>query len=91
MSEYDNSILNKLRESIEGMEKFNQVEILRILTSHQSVTINENKNGIHINLSDLDNNVLQDLENYVKYVANQEALLNVATMEQERCRGLLQG
>ena len=41
--------LNSIREAIENMSKFNQIEILRILTNHKEVIINENKYGIHIN------------------------------------------
>ena len=45
------SELNYIRDSIENMNKFNQIEVLRILNNHKDVTINENKYGIHINLS----------------------------------------
>ena len=47
------SELNYIRDSIENMNKFNQIEVLRILNNHKDVTINENKYGIHINLSEL--------------------------------------
>jgi len=53
--------LNQIREQIESMTKFNQIEILRILTKNNKTTINENKYGIHINLSELDGEILNDL------------------------------
>ena len=56
-NEMDLVQLNTVRESIENMSKFNQVEVLRILTKHKEVTINENKYGIHINLSELDDSI----------------------------------
>ena len=68
--------LNTVRESIENMSKFNQVEVLRILTKHKEVTINENKYGIHINLSELNNSILDELLVYIKYVNTQEIDLN---------------
>jgi hypothetical protein len=68
--------LNTMRESIENMSKFNQVEVLRILTKHKEVTINENKYGIHINLSELNNSILDELLVYIKYVNTQEIDLN---------------
>ena len=68
--------LNTVRESIENMSKFNQVEVLRILTKHKEVTINENKYGIHINLSELNNSILDELLVYIKYVSTQESDLN---------------
>ena len=36
--------LNCLKESIEELSKFHQVEILKILKSDDSITINENNN-----------------------------------------------
>ena len=43
VNNYSVSELNYLRESIENMNKFNQVEILRILHKNKDVTLNENK------------------------------------------------
>ena len=37
------SSLNYTREVIEAMNKFNQIEILRILNNHGEITLNENK------------------------------------------------
>ena len=76
--------LNKIREQIESMSKFNQVEILRILTKNKSVIINENKYGIHINLSELSNEMLNDLLVYIKYVNTQESFLNNVEQEKEK-------
>ena len=76
--------LNQMREQIESMTKFNQVEILRILTKNKNVTINENKYGIHINLSELENEILDDLLVYIKYVNTQEIYLNNVEQEKEK-------
>ena len=35
--------LNGIRDSLENMSKFNQVEVLRILSRHKEVALNENK------------------------------------------------
>jgi hypothetical protein len=79
-AETDNEVnladLNTIRESIENMSKFNQIEILRILTNHKEVIINENKYGIHINLSELSSNIIRDLLVYINYVNAQEIELN---------------
>lgn len=72
---------NSIRDKIETMSKFNQIEILRILTK-RNVTINENKYGIHINLSELDDVILDDLLAYIKYVNTQEVELN--NIEQQK-------
>ena len=76
--------LNQMREQIESMTKFNQIEILRILTKNKGVTINENKYGIHINLSELENEILNDLLVYIKYVNTQEIYLNNVEQEKEK-------
>jgi hypothetical protein len=75
-NEVNLSELNSIREAIENMSKFNQIEILRILTNHKEVIINENKYGIHINLSELSSNIIRDLFVYVNYVNAQEIELN---------------
>ena len=53
------SELDYIRETIENMNKFNQIEVLRIMNKHSEVTLNENKYGIHINLSELKNEIIE--------------------------------
>ena len=77
------SELNYIRESIENMNKFNQVEVLRLLNKHKDVTINENKYGIHINLSDLNKELLDELNVYINYVNTQEVTLHQVEKEKE--------
>jgi hypothetical protein len=81
---YDTNQLNYIREQLESMNKFNQIEILKILTKNKSTTINENKYGIHINLSELQESVLDELMVYIKYVNTQEIYLNNAEQEKEK-------
>jgi hypothetical protein len=80
---YEYNKLNSIREQIEHMSKFNQIEILRILTKN-NVTINENKYGIHINLSELTNDILFELTTYIQYVNTQETYLNGVEQENEK-------
>jgi len=82
--EYDFNKLNYIREQIENMSKFNQIEILRILTKNKHVIINENKYGIHINLTDIDIPILKELILYIKYVNTQETYLNNVEQEKEK-------
>jgi hypothetical protein len=77
------SELNYIRESIENMNKFNQIEVLRILRKHNEVTINENKYGIHINLSELKKDILDELLIYINYVKTQEITLNEIEQQKE--------
>jgi hypothetical protein len=66
------------------MNKFNQVGILRIMCKFKDVTLNENKYGIHINLSELQDSILNELMVYIKYVNTQEIYLNNAEKEKEK-------
>ena len=83
---YDFNKINGIRESIENMSKFNQIAVLKILTRHKDVTINENKYGIHINLSDLKNEILDEISVYIKYVNTQESTLNEGEKQKEDYR-----
>jgi hypothetical protein len=82
-SKYDFNALNSIQEQIELMSKFNQIEVLKILTKNSGVIINENKYGIHINLSELNDTVLDEISLYIKYVNAQETYLNSAEKEKE--------
>lgn len=76
--------LISIRDTIEKMSKFNQIEALRLLKKHESVTINENKYGIHINLSELDPSILAELEQFSMYIKTQEAYLDDTEKEKEK-------
>ena len=84
--EYDYNKLNYIREQIENMSKFNQIEVLKILTKNKNVTINENKYGIHINLREIDCEILNNLMVYIKYVTTQEIYLNNIEQEKENIK-----
>ena len=75
--------LNSIREKIELMPKINHVEILRILSKDTNITLNENKYGIFINLTDLPINIIENLKAYIKYVNTQEDDLNELEKQKE--------
>jgi hypothetical protein len=83
INNYSTSELNYIRDSIENMNKFNQIEVLRLLSKHNEITLNENKYGIHVNLSELKKNILDELEVYIKYVNTQEVTLVQGEKEKE--------
>jgi len=74
--------LYKMRYNIQNMNKSNQVEILRILHKY-NITINENKYGIHINMTELKSDVINALQMYIDYINKQEIELNNLEKEQE--------
>lgn len=52
-----------LKDTIEKMSKYHQIEILRIFSSEKEVCINENKNGTFINLSEQKKKSLNNCKN----------------------------
>ena len=69
--------MNYIKDKIENMNKFNQIEILRIFNKFK-ITLNENKYGVHINLADLPKELNDELNNDINYVNEQElTLLNI--------------
>ena len=82
------SELDYIRETIESMNKFNQIEVLRIMNKHSEVTLNENKYGVHINLSELQNEIIEELTNYIKYVNTQENTLHQAEKQKESFKNI---
>jgi hypothetical protein len=77
----------ELRDEIEKMSKFNQIEILRILVNRK-IVLNENKYGTHVNLAELDEETIQELQSYAKYVRTQEMDLNQFEQEKEKYKNI---
>jgi hypothetical protein len=82
------SELEYVRETIENMNKFNQIEVLRIMNKHSDVTLNENKYGVHINLSELKNEIIEELSDYIKYVNTQEVTLHQIEKQKENFKNI---
>jgi aspartate/tyrosine/aromatic aminotransferase len=72
---FKNNEVELMRNKIEGMDKYNQIQVLKILNKNK-VTLNENNNGVFINLSNLNNDVLSKLNDYIIYVETQERNLS---------------
>jgi hypothetical protein len=70
------------------MSKFNQIEVLRILSKRKNVTLNENKYGIHINLSEVDKSIIEELKVYINYVNAQELNLNEMELQKEEFKNI---
>ena len=68
--------LTTLKEKIETLSQFHQIEILKILKNDETCTLNENTNGVFINLTNVSNEVVSKLTNYLDYVKEQESQLN---------------
>jgi len=74
--------LSLLKENIEKLSFFHQVEVLRILNKNNGSMLNENKNGVFINLTNVDNETIIELKDYLKYVSKQET--HITSIEDEK-------
>uniref|UniRef100_A0A6C0I5G6 NET domain-containing protein n=1 Tax=viral metagenome TaxID=1070528 RepID=A0A6C0I5G6_9ZZZZ len=82
MVETDNvEFLEKMKQSIESMNQYHQIEILNILNKNMC-KINENKSGVYVNLSFLSKETIHDLLQYIHYIRDQEDSL--VTMEYQK-------
>lgn len=75
--EWKTNYLMKLKDDIERLPIFHQIEILRILQT-KNTNLNENKNGIFINITKLSDDTLLQIEEYIEYVNAQEKHLSEA-------------
>jgi len=74
--------LENIKNAIEFMNKYNQIEVLKILEKNMC-KINENKSGVYINLSFLSEKTITELEKYVEYTKDQEESLNTMEFQKE--------
>ena len=75
--------LLKMKDTIENKNKEHQIEILRILIENK-VMINENNNGIFVNLSNVKKEIIDKINTYLLYVHDQENSLDkIETVKEE--------
>jgi hypothetical protein len=60
-----NENIISLKDKIESLNKHHQIEILRILKQDKTITLNENNNGVFINITDIDNDLYNKLNDYI--------------------------
>ena len=56
--------LENIKNTIEGLNKHHQIEILRILNK-SDCKLNENKSGVYVNISFLPEEIISQLEKYI--------------------------
>lgn len=80
--------LQTIKNKIESMSKYHQIEILRIFNKHNT-KLNENKNGVFINLSYVSENIIEETEKYIKYVEEQEETLITAEYQKDEYKNTM--
>lgn len=75
--------LEGIKQKIEGMSKIHHMEILKILKTNSTVKLNENKNGIYVNISYLDDPTIEKINKYIHYIEDQESSLLTIEYQKE--------
>lgn len=79
MQIYTDVYLEKIKNEIEAMTKIQHIEVLKILKKHKTIKLNENKNGVYVNLSFLSKSTIEELEKYIAYIHDQNKFLEEQT------------
>lgn len=83
MDKLDLEVIENIKIKVDKMMPAQQLEILKILRENGDVKINENKSGVFVNLSFLSKKVITEIEEYLKYVNDQEKSLDVIETRKE--------
>jgi hypothetical protein len=75
--------LDAIKTTVEQLNKTQQMEVLKIFKKHPLVKLNENRNGVYINLSYLPEETIQELNLYLQYVKEQETNLEQIETQKE--------
>jgi transcriptional regulator of heat shock response len=68
--------LEEMKKKIDTLDKEHHIQILKIIkNSPVNHTLNENKNGVFVNLSVLQEETVENIRNYLDYLNQQENLL----------------
>ena len=80
--------LEALKTKIETLNKFHQVEILKIL-SKNLCKLNENKSGIFVNMSFLQQDVIDELTKYIDYIDDQNETFQTIEYQKDEFKNTL--
>ena len=64
--------LKRIKIRIEKMDKINQISILYMITKNKSIKYTENNNGTFINLSNIEDDMLLKIEDFIQYIELQK-------------------
>jgi gamma-glutamylcyclotransferase (GGCT)/AIG2-like uncharacterized protein YtfP len=87
-NDYDVSHLLRISEQIEATSKFNHIEVVRLLNEYPEITLTENKYGVHINLTNVPNHVIEKLDMFINHVQRQEKLLSDVERQKEEFKNI---
>ena len=74
---------NKLKSKIEKLDKIHQTKILEIITRN-NIKYSENRNGIFLNMENLNKKTIREIEKNLEYFQKQEkTLTDIETIKDE--------
>ncbi len=73
--------LNVLKQKLESLSINNQIEVYKIFEKNE-IPITENNNGCFINITNLNKNIIQEINDFLDYINNQEKQL--CTIEEKK-------
>jgi hypothetical protein len=80
---YDDDYISNLKDKIEKLDKDKHIDIFKIFKEN-NIPFSENSNGIFINISEINDTIIEKLGDYVDYFYKQENILNKAEKEKEK-------
>ena len=75
--------LEELKRIIEGLNKQQHIEVLKIIHETSPATINENKSGIYVNMAFLEPKTIDRLRTFIDYIQDQENMLKPLESQKE--------
>ena len=75
--------LNTIKEQIEKMEKNNHISALYMISQNKYIKYSENSNGIFINLTELPDDMINRLEDFIVYINKQKK--DIDDIEIKKC------
>lgn len=82
-------LLESMKNNIEKMGKIQHLEILKILKKYPAVKLNENRNGVYINVSYLPDEVIEELQKFLEYMKEQESNLELIESQKEEYKSTI--
>ena len=79
---YTTEQLKTLKKVIEKKDQIHHKKILEIIVKHDT-NFSENNNGVFLSLNKLPVQIIKETENYLKYISEQENMLNTIENTQE--------
>ena len=67
--------LTALRDNIENLEKHQHLQIVKIIQKN-NIDFTENRNGIFLNMKDLNKQTIKEITQYLKYIEIQQKQLD---------------